>query len=482
MHSLGTKLLGVFALVIVVGVTVTIVLTRQGTATRFSHFMVGSQMVEPGRLQTLLANYYRQQGSWSDLEASLNELLLSSSSGGMMDGMMGGMMGMFDNRVRVADAQGIVVADSNAPPGPVGALTRAELTLGWPIMLEGRQVGTLLIDGVVMATSEPDGDTLLSGVTRAVTVAALVAATLALILGGILIRQITRPLARLRQASQRIAAGDLAIRVVVNSRDELGQLAETFNRMADALQRQEHLRRQMVADIAHELRTPLAGIQGTVEALQDGIFELSQKNLERVHEQTLLLNRLVDDLRTLSLAEAGELTLNLTTVDVSALARRHVTAFQPQALSGAITLSLEAPPRLPSVAADEQRLGQVLNNLLDNALRHTPPGGTVTVRLAPRPEGSRGGVQIAVIDSGEGISQTDLTHIFERFYRAEHSRNRAIGGSGLGLAIARQLVEANHGHIWAESPPPGAQRGTVFYITLPTGHETDPAPRKGSQP
>jgi signal transduction histidine kinase len=321
----------------------------------------------------------------------------------------------------------------------------------------------LLVEGAMMVGTSTRNDSLVAGVTRAVLLAGLTAGLVGLLLAMLLVRQITRPLTSLNQASSRIAGGDLTVRVPVQGKDELGELAVTFNQMANSLEIQERLRRTLMADIAHELRTPLTGIQGTIEALQDGIFPITQENLGAVHEQVLLLNRLVEDLRTLANAEAGQLSLDRLPLKLAELCQRQVTAFQAQAAAKQVALTLEADGIPATVCGDEQRLGQVLNNLLDNALRHTPAGGAIQVCLSA----PNGVVRLAVIDTGEGISSVDLPHLFDRFYRADPSRNRRTGGSGLGLAIARQLVQAHGGRIWAESPPPGQEHGSAFLVELP---------------
>jgi signal transduction histidine kinase len=217
-----------------------------------------------------------------------------------------------------------------------------------------------------------------------------------------------------------------------------------------------------MADIAHELRTPLTGIQGAVEAMQDGIFPADAENLEALHAEVLLLNRLVDDLRTLANAEAGQLVLEMAPVDLVELCRRQVSTMQLRAAERGIALTLHTPAQAPT-QADGQRLNQVLLNLLDNALRHTPAGGTVRVSL----HADDTGFYITVTDSGPGIPPDDLPYVFDRFYRGDRSRARTTGGSGLGLAIARQLVAAHGGRIWVDSPPPGATHGAEFGVMLP---------------
>jgi two-component system OmpR family sensor kinase/two-component system sensor histidine kinase BaeS len=453
-------LTGAFALVIAVGIVVTVVLTRQGTATQFTHFMIDNQMLQPAQIQQSLVDYYRRQGSWQDVDAYL-DLLVVRDSMGRMSGMMGGMMGMRESRVQVVDVNERVVADTLA--GTEATPMNNRDVQRWPLVLDNVSVGTLLIDGSMMGMGIDD-QAILSGVTRAVLIAGLVAGAVALLLGGLFVRQITQPLAGLAQASQRVATGDLSVRIPVQNPDELGELAETFNRMADSLETQEALRRNLVADIAHELRTPLAGIQGTIEALQDGVFPLTVESLAPIHDEVILINRLVEDLRTLSNADAGKLSLDFVPLSIPDLLERQISLFQYKAAEENTNLQLEIKERLPTIRGDEQRLSQVLTNLIDNALRHTPAGGTICISAAPLAEDLR----ITVQDNGVGIPSSDLPHVFDRFYRVDRSRNRQTGGSGLGLAIVRQLIEAHGGQIWVESPPAGETRGTAFHLTLPS--------------
>lgn len=464
-NHLWFKLTGAFALVTLVGVIVTALLTRQGTASHFAHFMVDHHMIRPEVMVQTLADYYRQQGDWTETSAQLPHLV-SAASDGLMSGMMGNMMGMHENRLQVVDLQERVVADTAGKiDGAIlhGAILHGAAVQRWPILVNGEVVGALLAEGVMMTGSPLRNERIVQGVTRAVWLAGVTAGLLGILLAWLFVRQITRPLATLTTASARIADGDLAARVAVASGDELGTLAATFNRMAANLQTQETLRRNLMADVAHELRTPLTGMQGTLEAIQDGVFPLTQEQINSIHDQVLLLNRLVDDLRTLAHAEAGQLQLDCALFDPVELCTNQVKRFQAQADAQQIALSVRVAEPLPPVHGDVQRLEQVLNNLLSNALRHTPPYGAVTVAPTVVDEG----IQIAITDSGEGIAPADLPHLFDRFYRTDHSRNRQTGGSGLGLAIARQLVEAHGGRIWAESPPADGTLGSRFMLLLP---------------
>ena len=218
----------------------------------------------------------------------------------------------------------------------------------------------------------------------------------------------------------------------------------------------------MAADIAHELRTPLAVIQANLEAMLDGIRPLSAEEVADVHRETQLLSRLVTDLRDLSLAETGQLLLRKELTDLSALVRTSVARFSSWAEDKGVRLDVEAAADLPRVEVDPDRVAQVLGNLLDNALRHTLPGGEVVVRLQPGAQ--RDEVRVTVSDTGSGIPEEHLPNIFERFYRADRARTRTGGGSGIGLAVVKQLVEAHGGRVWAESQP---EEGTAFRFVLP---------------
>lgn len=466
-NQLWFKLTGAFALIIFIGVIVTVWLTSSGAATQFEHFMVANQMVRPASMQAALAGYYAQHDGWADIDTALGGLALSAADG-IMTGMFGSMMGMPANRIQVLDSSGAVVADS-AGGAPGGAPLATPPLEHWPIFARNQLVGELVIEGSLMGAAMGDAAALVGGVTRTVSIAALIAAVAGLLLAAVLVRQITRPLVELSQASRRIAGGDLRVRLPVRSTDEVGELTDTFNQMAASLEEQETLRSNLMADIAHELRTPLTGLQGAIEAMQDGVFPADAENLDALHAQVLLLNRLVEDLRTLANAEAGQLVLQKAPVELAELCRNLVNAMQFRAAERGVTLAVKCPPQAPLIYADGQRLNQVLLNLLDNALRHTPPGGDVTVALHTR----AADLYITVTDSGPGIPPADLPHVFDRFYRGDRSRTRTTGGSGLGLAIARQIVAAHGGQIWVDSPPPGAEYGAEFGIMLPrSGDET----------
>jgi histidine kinase len=292
----------------------------------------------------------------------------------------------------------------------------------------------------------------------AVTASVLVALLVSLFLS----RRIVAPVQAMSNATQRIADGRYDERVQVNGRDELAQLGIRFNQMAEALNQVESMRRRLIADVSHELRTPLTAIKGYMEGLMDGVLPADHETFQQIHAEAERLNRLVDDLQELSRVEAHAYPLDVRPVDVPSLLRTVTKRLTSQAESKRISLDLDVDPNLPRVLADEDRVIQMLTNLIGNALQYTPEGGKVAI-IATQVDDE---IQISVRDSGIGIPPQHIQHIFDRFYRVDKSRSRrAGGGSGIGLTIARALVEAYGGRIWAEST--GEGQGSTFTFTLP---------------
>lgn len=326
-------------------------------------------------------------------------------------------------------------------------LSASELSYGAAISVKNNLVGTLVVAPNNLHNSNTPASEFLEFVNQAIISSAVIADLIALILGSVLFLQIIKPIRQLKKAATAIASGDLEQRVVIRSRDELGELGLTFNQMAESLANAETQRRHLVADVAHELRTPLAAIQGTLEGMQDGILPLDKEQVTALHSETMLLNRLVEDLKLLSLAEAGQLKLERQETEPGILFRQIVERVKPQADQKNIRLELDLKPDIPVVWIDSDRITQVLNNLIGNALRYTPDGGTIKVQGSINP--STGSIEVSVTDTGQGIASDNLPFIFDRFYRADKSRTRSSGGSGLGLAIVKQLVEAHGGNVKA---------------------------------
>lgn len=310
-----------------------------------------------------------------------------------------------------------------------------------------------------------------AAINEVIGVATVVAVAAALVVSAFTTGRIIGPLRTMMQASRRIAGGDYHQRVHVASEDELGDLATSFNRMAEALELTEQRRLDLIGDVAHELRTPLSSVRATMEGLTDGVLDPEPATFLGVQREVARLQRLVHDLEELSRAEAGQLPLSRHLAAPAELIELAAERLRPQFEDKGVALQVQVPENLPPVLVDPARIMQVLLNLLGNALHYTPPGGRVTVGTVV----GRNHLLITVEDTGIGISQGDLPHIFERFYRVDRSRSRAGGGSGVGLTISKHLVEAHGGSIQAESP--GLDQGSRFSFTIPIVPEQHPPSR-----
>jgi signal transduction histidine kinase len=358
----------------------------------------------------------------------------------------------------LADPDGHVIL----PAGPYrlgDQVPPDKLAQGTKMEVDGQVVGVALLTGQPPELS-PQEKQYLARTNRSSLYAALAATLVALALGVFLARTLTRPVRELTAATQAIAQGELGQRVPVRTRDELGELAASFNQMSADLARAVELRRQMTADIAHDLRTPLTVMAGYLEALRDGVLQPTPERFETMHQEAQHLHRLVEDLRTLSLADSGELTLNRELVSPGFLLEQATAAYRYQAEQQGIELQINAASSLPPVSVDPDRLAQVLGNLLANALRYTAVGGQIC--LATAQDGDR--VLLTLQDTGAGIPPDELLPVFDRFYRGSEARVGDGGESGLGLAIAKSLVELHGGTISVES---SLGKGTTFTIALP---------------
>jgi two-component system OmpR family sensor kinase/two-component system sensor histidine kinase BaeS len=493
-----------FTLVIVMGVC--------GMLTFFGLAIAG--IWEPGTLRSrvneteqtytaFLSDYYIAQGdSWQGVDKQLDtfpghELFPAA-------------------QYTVVDTNSRVVA-SSAADQPVGrVLPKREVNRGAPIKAHGKQVGTLLLSAgpPVAPPAAPVAPAAIRrqpafvfSVLRGFLIAGGGLVMLLLVGSALLARWFNRPIRRLQAASLALATGQLNVHVTGSRVRELDDLATSFNSMAATLSESDQQRRQMTADIAHELRTPITIIKGRLEGIQDGVYEATPDQIENLVHETVLLERLVDDLRVLALAEAGQLPLYPEPTEPRELLDRAAQTFAEQAAAQDVTLHVDANDYLPLVAVDPQRMAQVLSNLVSNALRYTPPGGRITLcanatvedketrRQGDKETRGRGGeliddsrwtmaeshgrlssvvgrpssvVLLTVSDTGSGIAPADLPHIFDRFWRTDRARTRGSGGSGLGLAIARQIIVAHGGSIRAESAD-GC--GTTISIVLPIAND-----------
>ncbi|GAB4479289.1 MAG: ATP-binding protein [Anaerolineales bacterium] len=451
MRSITTKLILSFLLVGISGSLMVSLIIWQRTRSAFDQFMITR---EQESLLNLLMLYYQRRGSWEGIESALQELPDDSPP-------------PFNNPLFFAqkrsftlvDAQGIVLYSSN--PQQIGKrLTRLELRRAIVLELNGEQVGWVIIPQQRQPPQPGSIEERFLRTVRSATVVSSIGATiLALFLGSLLAYGLTRTIHELKTAALDIAKGKYGRQVNVRSKDELGELAQAFNQMSSQLESAIQARRQMTADIAHDLRSPLTVIQGYTEALSDGKLEGGEEIYQILHQETQHLSRLVDDLRLLSLADAGELPLALQPINPKVLLERAQARFQIQCEKKQVSLIVEAKEPLAHIRVDSERMAQILDNLIQNALRYTSPGGTIWLRAAQDAQQ----VFLQVSDNGAGIAEQDLPHIFDRFYRADKSRSQN-GESGLGLAIVKSLVEAQSGSITVESV---LSKGTTFTLAFP---------------
>jgi two-component system sensor histidine kinase BaeS len=445
--KLTSKLIIAFLFVSLLSISIVAIFTRVATNREFDKFINNQYKAE---LMDELVNYYSEHQTWNGVRESLRRFNQ-------------GQFGPGENRptfYSIADVEGkIIVAGLDHHPYEI--VNPRELKNGTPIQVEDKTVGVLLLN------TGPDRDPMqaefLHRINRFIFLSAIGAIIFSLIMGTVLSRTITHPIRELTSATQEIASGKLGQKVLVRSNDEIGELAASFNKMNDDLARSFNLRKQMTADIAHELRTPLSLIIGHAEAVHDGILPASTENFEIIREEANRLEQLVNDLRIVSLADAGELTLNLQPVDINKLLSDIQTLYLHHFNQKRVTLNLKPAPATLRVQAtlDPVRITQVLTNILNNALRYTPENGSVDITTSLQ----NNTVDITIQDSGPGVNYEEAQHLFDRFYRADESRTREEGGSGLGLAIAKSIVEMHNGKIWAESEK---GKGLKVIIQLPS--------------
>ena len=452
-----------------------------------NRFQRRSQEFRADRVHRLIARHYREHRDWAGLQPWLEQAA-----------------NLYGRRLVVTDRSGRIIVDSHDKFALEGA--SAAKKRHWearekaeffgrsrPIVVDDHQVGVLALapdnaaategegaGGIFPAAflpagpagpppnREPAAARLAAEVQRSLWWTGLAAAAAGILLVSLMSRRILAPVQRLNAAARRLGQGDLSQRVPAAGPRELQDLSRTFNTMAENLQAAEQQRRSLVADVAHELRTPLSNLQGYLEAVQDGLLAADSTTISALRQQTAHLIALVEDLRLLAQAEAGVLQLHRTPTAIEELLGAAVDDFRPRAEGKDLRLTLEVAPDTPLLWLDQTRIRQIVGNLLENALLHTPQGGGIGVTAGPAEDG---GIAVSVRDSGPGIPAADLPYIFDRFYRVDPSRARASGGVGLGLTIARQLARAHGGDLQGESP---AGAGTIFTLTLPAIEPPDP--------
>ena len=438
LKSLRFKILAAMVLVIIAGVVITALNATRTTRGEFNRYLSHGQMMRQMRSVALLNNFYAAQKSWENVQPLVEQI-------SQMNG----------DRIVVADSSLIIVGDSD------GKLVGTSADKNWDFELfspDDSTAGYLYINPL-LDTGTVTSDYLLR-VSRSVWVGALIAIVIAFFATLLISRSILHPIEKLTAAARQMQRGDMTARVNIQSKDEIGSLGNSFNAMAESINKQEQLRKNMVSDVAHELRTPLSNILGYLEAANDGKIATDQILVNNLHEEAALINHLIDDLQELAQADAGHLRIEISAIHIDEIILSTYESFLPTCQKLGITLMHDIPDGIPTVKADAQRITQILGNLMNNALNYTPAGGTILLRAFVT--GSF--VQVEVVDTGTGIEAGHLSHIFDRFYRADPSRARSTGGSGLGLAIVKQLVEAQGGHAGVKSEP---GKGSTFFFTVP---------------
>jgi signal transduction histidine kinase len=447
--KLSFKLVLAFLVVGLIGVAIVALLASMTTENAFARFIFDEYRQASVEQ---LTNYYKAHADW-------NGVSVFAPVPGPVPFERHSHGGRRWAAITLVDEDGVVIL-----PG-IGShhgekMPKQALADALPIEVDGETVGWVLATREAFPESPAEAQ-FVQRINRTLIASALGAGAISLLLGVFLARTITHPIRELTAATRALAEGDLHQEVPVRTRDELGELTRSFNQMSADLARSTELRRQMTADIAHELRTPISVILGHVDALDEGVLPFNDETFNIIREETLRLERLVEDLHTLSRADSGELTLIRRQIRPGELLRRALAANRLSARDKEIDIHIEVQNDLRKIEVDPDRLGQVFGNLIRNALRYTAPGGEIHLSASA----IEGGIEFRVMDSGSGIDPEALPHIFDRFYRSDASRQRDTGGSGLGLAIARSLVEAHGGRIWAESR---RDEGTTFIIQIPS--------------
>ncbi len=437
-NSLRIKLLASFFLVIAIAVGTISYIASNTAINQFDRYVSSDQAERYQRLALTFTNYYRYNGNWDGVSSLADKV-----------------EEVYSERILLTAPEGEVISDTD------GELTGTTVDQDWSrrsvtINLGDYEVGRIFIKS---RERSPLQKTFIDSVNKSVVTGGLIAGLTGIVLAVLFARNILRPIRELTRATKEMKEGDLDQRVDTSSGGEIGKLGEAFNSLAKRLKEQKTLREEMVSDVAHELRNPLSNIQGYLEGLKEGMVEPTEKVFDSLHQQSLVLKRLVDDLRDVNRARAGQLELDEKPVVLEDIIDREVKAAKNAAERQDVTIE-EDLGSSTLLEADPERVSQVIRNLLDNALTHTPSGGTIEVVVSQ----SSGKAITKVADDGGGIPEEELPHIFDRFYRVDKSRSRGTGGTGLGLTIAKEIVESHGGEISVESVE---GKGTTFEFTLP---------------
>lgn len=448
---IGVKITLLLVVVVAVAMVIATTFSSMAISKAFSTYFQSNTALKLEEMANVIADYYQKNG-WEGVE----NLLMPGVGRGRMQGGIG-MMRQFASRIIVIDREGRVMADTLKHE--IGQYYEAESGVeSIPITVNGEKVGTLFAS----TTKGKLEENFIASIKTANIIAGMLATILALAIGIYLSKRMTKPLVVLSEATKKIANRELSHRVSVYTKDEIGEVGVAFNTMAESIEHNELLRKNLIADVAHELRTPLSILRGNLELLQEEVIKPTPEVFASLHEESIIISKLVDDLQSLSHADAGELKFDFNIEDLTQIVKKVVLELSPEAAKKNIELHVQGAKAIV-VQMDQYRISQVLYNLISNAIRYADQG-VINIVLMDLPEH----VQVEIRDSGPGIEEEHLPFLFDRFYRVDKSRNRIGGGSGLGLTIAKSFVEAHGGRIWVESK---VGKGSNFIFNLPKERE-----------
>jgi signal transduction histidine kinase len=464
MFRLRSKILLAFSVIILSGSVLMVTIINFSTRSGYETFVRQNDIDLTLSLRGVLTEFYSYSGSWEGVGAILQ---FPQQRMGQMRGMMnrnnpdGPRFNNMMPQIILADIHGRILINTHPESiSTVRYIDKENLEDGTEIKAGNKIVGYLFAGTMIGDGLNEREEHFLNQTTMIIISVSIFILLASIVFSYYFSGKLAGPVSSLTKAASRIQSGDFGNRVPVEGRDELADLSESFNKMAESLENNDKWRKQIIADSAHELRTPVSLIQGNLEMILDGVYKPDREHLQNIYDETLVLSRLIKELQQLSSAESGSMTLDIEELDLNILIENVMNIFRAGEVKGKITLNNSISEILPPVKGDYQKLKQVFANVIANAFRHTPEGGEIEIS---------GGIHSSSIlleiqDTGSGIHEEDLEKIFERFYRTDSSRNRSHGGSGLGLAISREIIKLHNGTIYAESE---IEKGTSIFISLP---------------
>lgn len=453
MFRLSSKIMLAFSVIILTGTILMVSIINHTTRTGYETFVKDNDIKLANGMVSLLSEYYEKDESWDGIE---NYIIIPKSKT---------ILTVEGNKRRGTAIPPLILTDKNK----VILLnsqnsknnTRIKMSEnGIPIKYHNEIVAYVYVGSMIEKSLTIEEEIFLKKITAIIILVSLLILTISIIFTFFFSKRITKPISDLSKAAKEIENGDYKIRVKNNGKDEISNLSTSFNRMAESIEGNDIWRKQIIADSAHELRTPVTLIQGNLEMILEGIYKPDKENIQGIYNETLVLSRLIKELQELSSAESETLDMSISNININDLLDNCLEIFKPESIKKNIKLTSTLDVKHSEIKGDFQKIKQVLTNILSNGFRHTPDGGSIEIRTVE----DKSSIYISIKDSGTGIPDNELEKVFERFYRTDTSRNRSSGGSGLGLAISREIIKRHNGTIHAESK---LGYGANFIITLP---------------